>query len=84
MLARAWPYKSFNENALVLKKNLLLFSQALISDRLIYKNDEQGRVYQNCKVHDPWGRVLMLGRGHKNNYSEYVLSSTLSIFFTLN
>ena len=27
--------------------------------------------------------VLMLGHGHIVNYTEYVLSSTLSIYFTL-
>ena len=31
----------------------------------------------------PWAGVLMLGRGHTSHYSEYVLSSTLSIYSTL-
>ena len=30
----------------------------------------------------PGAGVLMIGRGHKNHYSEYVLSSTLSICST--
>ena len=32
--------------------------------------DDQGRVYQNCKF-------------HTSHYSEYVLSSSLSVYFTL-
>ena len=31
----------------------------------------------------PGARVLMLGCGHISHYSEYVLSSTLSIYSTL-
>ena len=31
----------------------------------------------------PRAGVLMLGRGHISHYSEYVLSSTLSIYSTL-
>ena len=31
----------------------------------------------------PGAGVLMLGRGHISHYSEYVLSSTLSIYSTL-
>ena len=31
----------------------------------------------------PMAEVLMLGRGHMSHYSEYVLSSTLSIYSTL-
>ena len=30
----------------------------------------------------PWAGVLMLGRSHTSYYSEYVLSSTLSIYST--
>ena len=36
----------------------------------MYSNDDQGRVYQNCKF-------------HISHYSEYVFSSSLSIYFTL-
>ena len=35
-----------------------------------YSDDDQGRVYQNCKF-------------HISHYSEYLLSSCLSIYFTL-
>ena len=31
----------------------------------------------------PMAEVLMLGRGHISHFSEYVLSSTLSIYSTL-
>ena len=31
----------------------------------------------------PMAQVLMLGRGHISQFSEYVLSSTLSIYNTL-
>ena len=38
-------------------KNLLLYSQAWITQtKLVYSNDDQGRVYPNCKFHDPQGR----------------------------
>ena len=36
----------------------------------MFCNDDQERVYQNCKF-------------HLSHYSEYVLSSSVSIFFTL-
>ena len=39
------------------------------------------RVYQNCKFHDPRG--WSSGHGHISHYSEYVFSSTLSIYSTL-
>ena len=47
----------------------------------IYSNDDQGRVYQNCKFHDHRGWVSDV-RGPLNN-REYVLSSTISIYSTL-
>ena len=31
----------------------------------------------------PWGGVLVLRHGHRNHFSEYALSSTLSIYSTL-
>ena len=37
---------------------------------LVYSNDDQGRLHQNCKF-------------HVSHYSENVLSSCLSIYFTL-
>ena len=36
----------------------------------VCSNDDQGRMYQNCNF-------------HINNYSEYVFSFSLSIYFTL-
>ena len=47
----------------------------------IYSNDDQGRGLPNFMT--PRVRVLMLGRGHTSHYSEYILSSTLSIYSTL-
>ena len=29
--------------------------------------NNKGRVYQNYKYHDPWGRVLVLGRDHASH-----------------
>ena len=46
-------------------------------------NDYQGTVYPNCKFQDPGAGVLMWRRGHTSHYSEYVLSSTISIYSTL-
>ena len=40
-------------------------------------------VYQIVNFMTPGAVVLMLGRGHISHYSEYVLSSTLSIYSTL-
>ena len=49
----------------------------------VCSNGDQERIYQNCLFHDPWGiEVLMLGRDHIS-HSEFVLSSTLSIYSTL-
>ena len=54
--ARAWPYNLYNENALFLLKNLLLYFQAQFRQTkynvMIYKEG----VYRNCKFHDPRGR----------------------------
>ena len=52
--------------------NLLLYTPRQRSNKLIvyYSNHDQGRVYQNCKF-------------HISLYSEYVLSSSLSVYFTL-
>ena len=38
-------------------KTLLLYSQAQTNQ--VCSNDDQGRVYKNCKFHDLWGRVLV-------------------------
>ena len=45
-------------------KNLLLFSQALNRQSKLNSYDDQGRVYQNYKFYDPWGRGSLLVRGH--------------------
>ena len=65
-------------------KNLLLYSQLEIIQTMyiVYSIDDQGRVYQNCKFHDPGAGVLMLGRVHISHYSEYAVS-TVSIYSTL-
>ena len=52
----------------------------------VYSNDDQGKYYKNCKFYDPpppGAGVLMLRCGHISRYSEYALSSTLSICSTL-
>ena len=36
-------------------------------------NDEQGRVYQNCKFHDPLGRGSCARAWSYKSYSEYAL-----------
>ena len=28
----------------------------ILHKSIIYNNDDQGRIYQNCKFHDPWGK----------------------------
>ena len=52
--ARVWPYKSYSENALFLEKSSSL---PLGKDQTIRicSDDDQGRVYQNSKFHDPLG-----------------------------
>ena len=53
-------------------KNLLLCSEVWF----------QGRVNKNINFMTRRAGVLMLGHGHICHYSEYVLSSTLSIYST--
>ena len=67
---RAWPYKSYSKSALFLYK--IFFSTLQGSDKktYVYSNDDQGKVYKNCKF-------------HISHYSENVLSTCLSIYFTL-
>ena len=38
---------------------------------------------QDCEFHSIRAKGLMLGRGYISQYSEYALSSTLSIYMTL-
>ena len=63
-------------------KSLLLYAQALIRHTTyIVLMTRKG--LPNFNFHDPRGWGLMLGRGHISHYSEYVVSSTLSIYCTL-
>ena len=44
-------------------------------------NHDQGRVYQNCKFHNPWVGVLVLGRGHiSHNETALFLLLSSSLF----
>ena len=58
----------------------LLYKTSLSQFQVI---DDPGRIYQNCKFHDPQGWGSDVRRGHISHHSEYVLSSTLSIYSTL-
>ena len=51
---------------------LLIFFSILEhgSEKLSYSNDDQGRVYQNCKFHDPWGRGPCTRAWPYKSYSE--------------
>ena len=64
-------------------KSLLLYSQALIrqSKYVVMMTKEGSTKIVNFMT--PGVGVLMLGLGHISHYSEYVLSSTLSIYFTI-
>ena len=68
--ARAWPYKSYSETALFLYQSSSLLPGIDQTNFCVYSNDDQGRVYQNCNF-------------HISHNSEYVFSSSLSIYFTL-
>ena len=47
----AWPKKSYSENALFLLKFSL--HSGIDQTNWEYRNDDQGRVYQNCKIELP-------------------------------
>ena len=49
----------------------------------VYSNYDQGGSTQIVNFMTPGAGVLILGRGHISHYSEYVLSSTLSIYCIL-
>ena len=51
-------------------KNLSPLLSVIDQTNYVYSKDDQGRVYQNCKF-------------HISRYSEYVFSSSLSIYFKL-
>ena len=62
--ARAWPYKSYSENALLLENIFLPTLPGMVQTNKIFSNDDQGRFYQIRKF-------------HISHYSEYVLSILL-------
>ena len=66
--ARIWPYKPYSEYTLFFKKSSSLLP-GIDQTNYLYNNDDQGKVYKNCKFHDP------LGQG-------FLWSSTLSIYST--
>ena len=41
--------------------------QGMIHTNYVYSNDDQAKVYQICKFHDPKAGVLVLGCGHINH-----------------
>ena len=72
--ATSWPYKSYSENVLYLwKASSLLLS--IDQTNLIYSNDidDQGRVYQNCKFHDPQGKGCFARAWPCKSFSENAL-----------
>ena len=58
--ARAWPFKSYSENALFLFKSSSLLP-GINQTNYVYRNDDQGRVYQIVTFMTPRAGVLMLG-----------------------
>ena len=60
----------------------LLYSKALIRQtKYVVMMTKEGST-KNCKFHDPQGLVSDVRRGHISHSSEYVLSSSLSIYRT--
>ena len=53
--ARVWPYKSYSENALFLLKSSSLLPGIDQTNYVYSIIEDQGRVYLNCKFHDPRG-----------------------------
>ena len=54
--AREWPKShTCSENALFLLKSSPLLP-GIDQTNYVYSDDDQGRVYQNCKLYDPRGR----------------------------
>ena len=35
----------------------------ILHDSIVYSNDDQARIHQNCKFHDPGVGLVMLGCG---------------------
>ena len=44
-------------------------------------NDDQGRVYQNCKFHEHFGRASVLGHGHISHIWKCIISLRTFFFF---
>ena len=45
----------------------------MVQTNYVYSNDDQGRVYQNCKFHDPWCRGSSARVWPYKSYSENAL-----------
>ena len=58
-----WPYKLYSENALFFLKSSSLLP-GIDQTNQVCGNDDQGKVYKNCRFKDPGAGVLVLGRGH--------------------
>ena len=74
---------NFGVKLMFFLKSLLLYSQALIrhSKYVVMMTKEGSTKIVNFMT--PGVGVLKLGLGHMSHYSKYVLSSTLSIYFTI-
>ena len=53
MLGRG--HMSYSENVFILYKSSSLLP-GICQTNGVYSNDNQGKVYQNCNIHDPRGR----------------------------
>ena len=54
-------------------KNLSSLLPVIDQTNYVYSIDDQGRVYQNCKFHDPLGRGSCAGPWPYKSYSETAL-----------
>ena len=58
--AEAWPYKSYTCTYIywkcIISLNIFFSTPRHRSYKPLCSTDDQGKVYQNCKFHDPWGR----------------------------
>ena len=75
--ARAWPYKSFSENALFLLKSTSLFP-GIDQTNQVCSNYVQVRVYQIVNFKTPGAGVLMLGCGHIVNMHYLLLKQCMA------
>ena len=63
-------------------KNLLLYSQAQFQTTYLYSDGDHGRVYQNCKFHDPKGRGSCAKVWPYKSYSEmHYLFKNLLLYY---